>query len=103
MSLTPKEASMFANEGFFLILLGFICSFYGFISAILAAFWRHRRLYLSSKLALTITSVFAVTASGLIIYSLFQRDYSLAYVMKNSSNDLPAIFTLTAFWSSLEG
>jgi cytochrome c-type biogenesis protein CcmF len=94
---------MFANEGFFLILLGFICSFYGFISAILAAFWRHRRLYLSSKVALTVTCALALAASGLIIYSLFQRDYALAYVMKNSSNDLPALFTLTAFWSSLEG
>ncbi len=94
---------MFANEGFFLILLGFICSFYGFVAAILAAFWRHRRLYLSSKLALTVTTLLTVAASGLIVYSLFQRDYALAYVMKNSSNDLPKLFTLTAFWSSLEG
>ncbi|MBC7661035.1 MAG: heme lyase CcmF/NrfE family subunit [Chitinophagaceae bacterium] len=94
---------MFANQGFFLILLGFICSFYGFVAAILAAFWRHRRLYFSSKLALTVTSLLVISASGIMIYSLFQRDYSLAYVMKNSSNDLPQLFTLTAFWSSLEG
>ncbi len=46
---------MLANYGFFLIFLCFICSVYGFLSAIMAAFWRHKRLYLSSKLAMTVS------------------------------------------------
>ncbi len=69
----------------------------------MAAKLRHKRLYLSAKMALTSTTVMAVCASGLLIYSFYQRDYNILYVMKNSSNDLPALYTLTAFWSSLEG
>jgi cytochrome c-type biogenesis protein CcmF len=69
----------------------------------MAAFWRHKRLYLSSKLALTVTCASVLAASGLLIWAFYHRDYSIAYVFKNSSNDLPAFYTLTAFWSSLEG
>ena len=94
---------MFANHGFFLILLGFIVTLYGFFAAILAAYWRHRRLYLSSKFAMTAACVIAIASSALVVYALFQRDYALVYVAKNSSNDLPTLFTLTALWSSLEG
>jgi cytochrome c-type biogenesis protein CcmF len=94
---------MIANYGFFVIFLCFIISAYGFLAGIGAAVWRHRRLYYSSKIALTLTAVLATIAAGLLIWSFFQRDYSIAYVMKNSSNDLPTFYTLTAFWSSLEG
>ncbi|MES2746292.1 MAG: hypothetical protein V4655_12750, partial [Bdellovibrionota bacterium] len=80
---------MFANHGFFLILLGFIVTLYGFFASILSAYWRHRRLYLSSKFAMTAACAIAVLSSALVVYSLFQRDYALAYVAKNSSNDLP--------------
>ena len=54
-------------------------------------------------MAPTATTVMSLMASALLIYSFYQRDYSNLYVMKNSSNDLPALYTLTAFWSSLEG
>jgi cytochrome c-type biogenesis protein CcmF len=36
-------------------------------------------------------------------FLFFQRDYSVAYIFKNSSNDLPYLYRITAFWSSLEG
>src|SRR5690242_17153015 len=94
---------MLANYGFFLIFLCFICSLYGFISAMLAAYWRHKRLYLSSKMAMTVTCALVVSASALLVYGFFQRDYSILYVAKTSSNDLPTFFTFAAFWSSLEG
>ena len=54
-------------------------------------------------MALTATTMMAIVASGLLVYSFYQRDYNILYVMKNSSNDLPPLYTLTAFWSSLEG
>ena len=94
---------MLADLGFYLLLLCCISSIYGVLSAVLAAVWRHRRLYRSSRLALSSSCVMAVVAAGILVYSLFQRDYSIAYIFKNSSNDLPQIYTLTAFWCSLEG
>ncbi len=94
---------MMANYGFFLILMCCLVSIYGVLAALVAAKWRHRKLYLSSKMALTATAVM-VSIAGMILFSAFlERDYSLVYVAKNSSNDLPTIFTITAFWSSLEG
>lgn len=94
---------MLANYGFFLTYLCLICSLYGFLAGILAAAWRHRRLYLSSKLAMTATFLSALAAVIMLVYSFFQRDYAIAYIAKNSSNDLPPLFTFTALWSSLEG
>ncbi len=94
---------MLADLGFYLLLLCFLSTCYGVLSAVLAAYWRHRRLYRSSRLALTSTCVMALSAAGLLWYLFFHRDYSVAYIFKTSSNDLPQIYTLTAFWSSLEG
>jgi cytochrome c-type biogenesis protein CcmF len=94
---------MVANFGFYLMFLCCLLSLYGAGAAVLASFWRHRRLYRSSKLAMTMTAVFAVTATLVLIWSFFQRDYSIAYIAKTSSNDLPVFYTFTALWSSLEG
>ncbi len=33
----------------------------------------------------------------------FQRDYSVGYIARNSSDDLPFFYTFSAFWSALEG
>lgn len=94
---------MIANYGFFITFLCCLLSLYGLVSSVGAAFWRHRRLYNSSKMAITSTAVLAVIAAVLMIWSFYQRDYSIQYVMKTSSNDLPAFYTFTALWSSLEG
>ncbi len=94
---------MLGDLGFFLLFLCCVTTIYGVLAAVFAAYWRHLRLYRSSRNALTATAIMCVTASGILWYSLFQRDYSVAYIFKNSSNDLPAFYTLTAFWCSLEG
>lgn len=94
---------MLADLGFYLTCLCFILSIYGVIASISAALTRHRRLYRSSRAALNISTIMCVAASLFLWYLFFQRDYSVAYIAKNSSNDLPELYTLTAFWSSLEG
>ena len=94
---------MLGDLGFFLLFLCCVTTIYGVASAVGAAYWRHRRLYRSSRMALTATAVMCVTAALILWYSLFQRDYSIAYIFKNSSNDLPTFYTITAFWCSLEG
>ncbi|MGE0172331.1 MAG: heme lyase CcmF/NrfE family subunit [Oligoflexales bacterium] len=58
---------------------------------------------MSSKFAITTTAVLATAAAGVLFYSFFMRDYSLRFVAYNSSNDLPPFYTMTAFWSALEG
>ncbi len=94
---------MFADYGFFLLLLCFILSIYGSIAAVVAAFGRHRRLWRSSRITLSITCGLALIASCILWHALFTHDYAIAYVFKNSSNDLPYFYRFTAFWCALEG
>lgn len=94
---------MLADIGFYLLFLCCLVTGYGVISAVLAAYWRHKQLFKSSKMALTSAAVMCVGASLILWYLFFQRDYSVEYIFKNSSNDLPTMYTFTAFWCSLEG
>lgn len=94
---------MIANLGFYLLFMCCLLSIYGTAAAIGAGVWRHRRLYLSAKMAATTTCVLVLVAAGLLWFSFFERDFSLFYVFKNSSSDLPWFYTISAFWSSLEG
>lgn len=94
---------MAANIGYFLLLLCCLGSVYGSVAAWTSGWMRHRRLYRSAKWTLTAICGFVFLASAILVVAFFSRDYSVLYVVKNSSNDLPPWFTLTAFWSSLEG
>ena len=92
-----------ANLGFIFLLLALIFSVYGLVANVTAAFMRHRRLYRSARMAATMTALFIILAATVMWLSLFSRDYSIAYIWRNSSNDLPAFYTFTTFWSALEG
>jgi len=94
---------MLPHLGFFLLFMCCIVTAYGTVSAILAAVWRHRRLYRSSRLAMALTCAMVLAASAIFVILLFQRDYSVSYIWRNSSNDLPPFYTFTTFWSALEG
>lgn len=94
---------MLADYGFLLLLFCCITSVYGTLAALFAARWRHRRLYRSARMAALATGGLCLAAAILLWVLLFQRDYGVAYIYKNSSNDLPLAYTFSAFWSSLEG
>jgi cytochrome c-type biogenesis protein CcmF len=94
---------MVSDYGFFLLLLCTITSIYGAVAALFSGWFRHRRLYYSAKVAALSSTLMVWTAAIILWYLLFARDYSVAYVAKNSSNDLPVFYTFTAFWSALEG
>ena len=91
------------DTGHYLLLLCLVVNVYGVVASLLAARWRHRRLYLSARMAQTSTCLLVIGAAIILWQAFFTRDYSLLYVFKNSSRDLPTWYTLTAFWSSLEG
>ncbi len=94
---------MLADLGFYLLFLCTLLSAYSAISSVIAGRMRHRRLFRSARVASTLSAVSCLVASLILWFLLFQHDYSVAYIFKNSSNDLPPIFRITAFWSSLEG
>lgn len=94
---------MLADFGFFLLFICTILSGYSVLSSIFAGRLRDRRLFRSARMAATVSAVLCFVASLILWFLFFQHDYTVAYIFKNSSNDLPPIYRFTAFWSSLEG
>ncbi|MCX6126018.1 MAG: cytochrome c biogenesis protein CcsA [Proteobacteria bacterium] len=94
---------MLADLGFFLFFLCFILAVYSATASVAAGALRHRRLFRSARIATTSVAILALSGSLILWFLFFQRDYTVAYIFKNSSNDLPPFYTLTAFWCSLEG
>lgn len=94
---------MLADYGFYLLLLGFIISSYGCVSSLFAAFSRNRRLFESARWASGASFVLCFSAALFLWYFFYTRDYSVSYVFKNSSEDMPMRYVISAFWGSLEG
>ncbi len=94
---------MLADLGFFLLFMCTLLSAYSALGSIIAGRLRHRRLFRSVRIASTVSALLCVLASAILWFLFFQHDYTVAYIFKNSSNDLPLIYRFTAFWSSLEG
>ena len=52
----------------------------------------------------SILSFFLVAvASGILIQALVNSDFSIFYVWRHSSTDMPLIYKITSFWGGLEG
>lgn len=94
---------MLADYGFYLLLLAFITSLYGSIASLSSAFLRHRRLFRSGRMAVGLSFALCLGAALVLWYLFYTRDYSVSYVFRNSSQDLPLRYTISAFWGALEG
>ncbi|MBC61141.1 MAG: hypothetical protein CMP11_01690 [Zetaproteobacteria bacterium] len=92
-----------ADFGYVLILFSFITSTYSCLASFLASKLRQKKLYFSAKVSATNSFILLFCASIILWLSLFHHDYSISYVYKNSSLDLPKWFLISSFWSSLEG
>jgi len=68
-----------------------------------AVFTRRRRLAASAQNALVAAFGTALVASLVLLAAFVRRDFSLVYVARLSSEELPLGYTLSAFWSGQEG
>ena len=51
-----------------------------------------------------IASFFAVTAAAFaLVWSVFNNDFSIAYIVEHSNRALPAAYKFSALWSGQEG
>lgn len=94
---------MIRELGYLLLVFSFLTSFYGALTAFICSLTRQRTLLLSSRICSLYTALFALLTCVLLSYSFYFHDYSILYVYKNSSNDLPVFYRFSALWSSLEG
>lgn len=89
--------------GFYALVLALCLSVYGMSMGFLSLARPQRGVLYSGRNALIGVSACVLFASGVLWISLITHDFSVGYVFRNSAADMPPIYLLTAFWSSLEG
>ena len=89
--------------GHFALVMGFIFALYTFVQSIVCLFRPQAPLVESARRGIFMVTA-SVWAAALVMWAaLFSHDFSVAYVYKNSSIDMPLVYLFAAFWSSLEG
>src|SRR5919106_3452940 len=75
--------------------------------AVVAGGWavaaRRRRLAVSAQNALVAAFACAAVASAVLVAALVGHDFSIVYVARLTSEELPLGYTLSAFWGGQEG
>src|SRR5215207_2393477 len=75
--------------------------------AVVAGGWavatRRRRLAASAQNAIVAAFASALVASAVLVAALVRHDFSLVYVARLTSEELPLGYTLSAFWGGQEG
>jgi len=91
------------NIGALAILLAFCFAIYATVASVTGQLARRPFLVLSAERAVYSIWVLLTVASGILIYSLIQGDYRMAYVAMHSNHAMPAIYKFTAWWGGQEG
>lgn len=89
--------------GFYTLVLALCLSVYGMAMGLFALARPQRGVVYSGRNALIGVNACVLFASGVLWIALITHDFSVSYVFRNSAADMPPIYLLTAFWSSLEG
>ncbi|MEY2988826.1 MAG: hypothetical protein RJB13_2347 [Pseudomonadota bacterium] len=89
--------------GFFALLLAFCLALYATVMGALAFYKPQSGIIQSGRNALIALNACVLLAAGVLWTALLTHDFSIDYVFRNSAADMPPIYLLTAFWSSLEG
>ena len=92
--------------GSYALLLALALSFYTFAAGALALAipgGNSERVGETARRAGIATFAAILLAAVVLVVSAFQNDYSNAYIMQHSNNDLPAPYKFATLWSGQEG
>src|SRR6187402_3939269 len=78
-------------------------SLYALVAGSWALYARRRRLAVSAQNALVAAFASALVGSLVLVVALVRHDFSLVYVARLTSEQLPLGYTLSAFWGGQEG
>jgi cytochrome c-type biogenesis protein CcmF len=95
-----------SHLGSFALLLALALSGYTFLAGAFALAMpggNSERLGETARRAGIATFAAVLLASVVLVISAFQNDYSNAYIMQHSNNDLPAAYKFATLWSGQEG
>lgn len=97
---------MTANIGYGALLLAFLFALWGIIAPVLGSwgFSTEKRRFLPSVRAAILGQFILVTiASSTLIYALVTTDFSIKYVVFNTTRATPFYYRVTGLWGALEG
>jgi cytochrome c-type biogenesis protein CcmF len=76
---------------------------YATVAGAVAARENRRRLADSARNALIACFGSTLVASAVLVVALLRHDFTFTYVAAHTNHDLPALYTLSAFWGGQEG
>ena len=92
-----------SDLGTIALMIALAACLYGTIVPHLGVRTNNWNLIRSAQNASIISFFLIAVASGVLIHALVVSDFSIFYVWRNSSADMPMFFKVTAFWGGLEG
>ncbi len=92
-----------ADIGSAAIIFAFVIALYATAASLLTGKWRRPELWASARFAVFVVVGLTSLASAALVYSFFDRDFTIAYVAEYSSRDLPASYTFAAWWAGQAG
>ena len=87
----------------FALCLALALTVYALAASITGVVRKNDRLIYSSYRAVVAVWVAVTVAIGILLYSLFNDDFYLAYVAAHSNRALPWFYKITSLWSGQEG
>ena len=92
-----------SDLGTIALMIALAACLYGTVVPHLGVRTNNWNLIRSAQNASIISFFLIAVASGVLIHALVVSDFSIFYVWRNSSADMPMFFKVTAFWGGLEG
>src|SRR5579863_5171970 len=91
------------NVGALAILLAVCFAVYAVIGSVVGALAHRTFLAISARRAVYTVWVLLTIAAGILVTSLLQGDFRMAYVAETSNREMPAIYKFTAWWGGMGG
>ncbi len=91
------------NIGTLAILLAFCFAIYSVVASLVGKWTKRPFLVLSAERSVYSIWVLLTVAAGILIYSLIQGDFRLAYVVMHSDRSMPTVYKFASWWGGQEG
>ncbi len=85
------------------LLSAFIVALYAMAASLVGALQRRERVIRSAEVASHLVTFLLTLSSASLLYALYTRDFSLAYVYEYVNRALSPWYTATAFWAGQAG
>ncbi|MGF7184037.1 cytochrome c-type biogenesis protein CcmF [Desulfitispora alkaliphila] len=94
---------MLPEIGSIALMIALAISIYVIVAYLIGANTKNNKLLESAKGGVGAVALLTGSASAILFYSLYTSDFSVQYVARYTSTDLPLFYKLAAFWAGNSG